>query len=189
MKKKILALTLALALSVSMFAACGGAPASTPAAPTESKPAESKPAETVELTLGSWRTDDVAQMTSLLAEYKKVAPNVNITFQPTNPPDYNATLRLQLDGGTGPDLMYARSYATGEELFDTGYFADCSAIPGLKENFTASNLAPWQTKDGKMFAVPFAAVSHAVYYNKDIFEKEGLKIPETWEDFIALCKT
>ncbi|MEG1366749.1 MAG: hypothetical protein RSC96_05975, partial [Oscillospiraceae bacterium] len=68
MKKKILALTLALALSVSMFAACGGAPASTPAAPTESKPAESKPAETVELTLGSWRTDDVAQMTSLLAE-------------------------------------------------------------------------------------------------------------------------
>ncbi|MEF9866005.1 MAG: extracellular solute-binding protein [Oscillospiraceae bacterium] len=189
MKKKILALTLALALSVSMFAACGGAPASTPAAPAESKPAESKPAETVELTLGSWRTDDVAQMTSLLAEYKKVAPNVNITFQPTNPPDYNATLRLQLDGGTGPDLMYARSYATGEELFDAGYFADCSAIPGLKENFTASNLAPWQTKDGKMFAVPFAAVSHAVYYNKDIFEKEGLKIPETWEDFIALCKT
>ena len=121
----------------------------------------------VTLTMGSWRTDDVEQMNRLLAEYKKVAPTVTIKFQPTNPPDYNATLRLQLDSNTGPDLMYARSYAAGQELFKAGYFADCTDIPGLMQNFTASNLAPWQMEDGKMFAVPFAAVSHAVYYNKD----------------------
>jgi raffinose/stachyose/melibiose transport system substrate-binding protein len=121
--------------------------------------------EEVKLTMGSWRADDVEQMNNLLAEYKKVAPNVTIEFMPTNPADYNATLRLQLDSGTGPDLMYARSYATGVELFETGYFADCSDIPGVKENFTPSNLAPWQAADGKIFAVPFAAVSHAVYYN------------------------
>jgi raffinose/stachyose/melibiose transport system substrate-binding protein len=138
------------------------------------------------LTMGSWRTDDVEQMNRLLAEYKKLAPNVTINFQPTNPPDYNATLRLQLDSKTGPDLMYARSYAAGQELFNAGYFYDCSAIPGLKENFSASNLAPWQMPDGKMFAVPFAAVSHAVYYNKDIFKKENLSIPQTWEEFLNL---
>jgi raffinose/stachyose/melibiose transport system substrate-binding protein len=139
--------------------------------------------------MGSWRTDDVVQMNRLLAEYKKVAPNVTIKFQPTNPPDYNATLRLQLDSNTGPDLMYARSYAAGEELFKAGYFADCTDIPGLMQNFTASNLAPWQMDDGKMFAVPFAAVSHAVYYNKDIFRKEGLAIPQSWEDFLAVLRT
>lgn len=191
MKRKLISMGLALALVVSLFAGCGGAPAASTAASKAASAAPSAPAaaEPVELTLGSWRTDDVAQMEKLLAAYKEEAPNVTITFQPTNPPDYNATLRLQLDGGTGPDLMYARSYATGEELFDAGYFADCSDIPGLKENFVASSLAPWQTKDGKMFAVPFAAVSHAVYYNKDIFAKESLTAPETWEDFIALCKT
>ncbi|MDR0637016.1 MAG: extracellular solute-binding protein [Treponema sp.] len=110
-------------------------------------------------------------------------------FRPTNPPDYNATLRLQLDGGTGPDLMYARSYAPGQELFNAGYFADCSDIPGVKQNFSAANLAPWQMPDGKMFAVPFAAVSHAAYYNKTIFAKEGLSVPQTWADFLALCET
>jgi raffinose/stachyose/melibiose transport system substrate-binding protein len=139
------------------------------------------------LTMGSWRADDVAQMNNLLAEYKKIQPNVDIQFRPTNPPDYNATLRLQLDGGTGPDLMYARSYATGQELFNAGYFGDCSNIPGVKENFTRSNLAPWLMGDGRAFAVPFAAVSHAVYYNKTIFQKEGLAVPQTWEDFLALC--
>ena len=70
----------------------------------------------VNLTMGSWRTDDVAQMNNLLNVYKEKTTNVNIAFQPTNPPDYNATLRLQLDSGTGPDLMYARSYAAGQEL-------------------------------------------------------------------------
>ncbi|AEF83522.1 extracellular solute-binding protein [Leadbettera azotonutricia] len=141
------------------------------------------------LTMGSWRTDDVSQMNKLLAEYQKIKPNVEIQFRPTNPPDYNATLRLQLDGGTGPDLMYARSYAPGQELFKAGYFADCTDIPGVTANFSASNRAPWQTPDGKMFAVPFAAVSHAVYYNKTIFQKEGLKIPQTWEEFLSLNAT
>ncbi|MDR0502992.1 MAG: extracellular solute-binding protein [Treponema sp.] len=145
--------------------------------------------EKVVLTLGSWRADDTVQMNNLLAEYKKVKPNVEIQFRPTNPPEYNATLRLQLEGGTAPDLMYARSYATGQELFTAGYFGDCSDIPGVKQNFTASNAAPWQMPDGKYFAVPFAAVSHAVYYNKTIFQKEGLSIPQTWEDFLTLCGT
>jgi len=139
------------------------------------------------LTMGSWRADDVAQMNRLLAEYRKVKPNVEIQFRPTNPPEYNATLRLQLEGGTGPDLMYARSYATGQELFRSGYFGDCTNIPGVKQNFTASNGAPWQMPDGRYFAVPFAAVSHAVYYNKTIFRKEGLSVPQTWEDFLSLC--
>jgi len=143
----------------------------------------------VTLTMGSWRADDVAQMNNLLAEYKKIKPNVEIQFRPTNPPDYNATLRLQLEGGTGPDLMYARSYATGQELFSAGYFGDCSDIPGVKQNFTASNAAPWQMADGRNFAVPFAAVSHAVYYNKTIFQKEGLSVPNTWEDFLSVCGT
>jgi raffinose/stachyose/melibiose transport system substrate-binding protein len=85
------------------------------------------------------------------------------------------------------DLMYARSYAPGRELFNAGYFADCSGIPGVTQNFSAANLAPWQMPDGTAFAVPFAAVSHAVYYNKTIFEKGGLSIPQTWEDFLTLC--
>jgi len=139
------------------------------------------------LVMGSWRADDVTQLNALLAEYKKLNPNVEIQFRPTSPPEYNATLRLQLESGMGPDLMYARSYATGQELFRAGYFGDCTDILGVKQNFTASNAAPWQMPDGRLFAVPFAAVSHAVYYNKTIFQKEGLSVPQTWEDFLVLC--
>lgn len=145
--------------------------------------------EKLVLTMGSWRADDVAQMKALLAEYSKEHPNVTIEFHPTNPPDYNATLRLQLSSGTGPDLMYARSYATGIQLYNDGYFADLTSLPGLKENFSEGSRSPWMTSDGKSFAVPFVAVSHGVYYNKDIFTKLGLEVPQTWEAFLQLCNT
>lgn len=68
------------------------------------------------LTLGSWRVDDLEVWTQLLAEYEKVS-GVRIQFKPINPPNYNAELRSQLDNGIGPDLMFARSYATGMELY------------------------------------------------------------------------
>ena len=144
-------------------------------------------ADTVTLTMGSWRSDDAAQVQALLDKYKEET-GVEIKFEPTVSDQYNATLRLQLDNGTGPDLFYSRSYAVGQELFDAGFSMDCSAIPGVQENFSASALNAWQTPDGKVFAVPFAAVSQIVYYNKDMFADNGLEVPTTFEDFLAVCE-
>ena len=65
-------------------------------------------AEPVTLTMGSWRTDDAEQVGALLARYEELT-GVKIVFEPTTSTQYNATLRLQLDNGTGPDLFYSRS--------------------------------------------------------------------------------
>jgi len=142
----------------------------------------------VQLTMGSWRTDDVQQAGAFLGVYEKSHPGVTIDFKPTNPPDYNATLRLQLASGTGPDLMYARSYDTGRSLYTDGYFADVSDVPGLQTNFPEATRAPWTMSDGKSFAIPFLAVSHGIYYNKDIFAKVGVTVPTTWSEFLATCQ-
>lgn len=141
-----------------------------------------------ELTMGSWRTDDAEQVNALLAKYEELT-GVKIRFEPTTSTQYNATLRLQLDNGTGPDLFYSRSYATGEELYLNGFNVVCNDIPGVMENFTDSVRGAWTAADGSVFAVPFAAVSQVIYYNKDIFAEQGIeKLPETWEEFIALCQ-
>ena len=145
-------------------------------------------AEGVTLTMGSWRNTDAAMVEALLAKYKEIS-GVSITFEPTQSAQYNSVLRLQLDSGTGPDLYYSRSYATGEELYTAGFSMDCTDIPGVKENFAATSLEPWTAADGKVFAVPFAAVSQPIYYNKKIFADNGItELPATWEDFISMCQ-
>jgi len=142
----------------------------------------------VTLTMGSWRVDDVTQMEAVLAAFHEAYPNITIQFDPTNPPDYNATLQSQFETGTAPDLMYVRSFATGRGLFDQGFIADITDLPGLKENFTADSMAAWTTEDGKTYAVPFIAVSHGVYYNIDLFNELGIAIPETWEELLAAAQ-
>lgn len=101
-KKVTVLIALAVCLTMVMPLAAGGSK-------------DSAKSKTV-LTLGSWRADDVTGWNALLAEYKKVS-GVEIQFKPTNPPDYNATIRLQLESGTAPDLLFARSYDTGLDLF------------------------------------------------------------------------
>ncbi len=141
----------------------------------------------VELVLGSWRVDDVAQMEEIIAAFEAEYPNISITFDPTNPPDYNATLQSQFETGNAPDLMYLRSYTTSRGLYDQGFLADLSDLEGLS-NFTAQNLAPWGTPDVQ-YGVPMIAVSHGVYYNKSLFEELGIAVPETWEDLLAAAQT
>ncbi|MBN2618137.1 MAG: extracellular solute-binding protein [Spirochaetales bacterium] len=144
--------------------------------------------QSVELIMGSWRTDDAEQMKAVLGEFTKKYPNIKVKFQPTIPAEYNSTLRLQLEGGIGPDVMYARSFATGIQLFNDGYFADVSNVLGYNENYSDSNKSPWMTKDGVPFAIPFAAVSHGIYYNKEIFKELGLTKPKNWDDFLSYCQ-
>lgn len=144
-------------------------------------------AEGVKLTMGSWRSDDAEKVQALLDKYKELT-GVEIIFQPTVSDQYNATLRMQLDNGTGPDLYYSRSYAVGQELFDAGFSMDCTDIPGVKENFSASALNAWQTPDGKAFAVPFAAVSQVIYYNKTLFKDNNLEVPKTFEELLAVSQ-
>lgn len=144
-------------------------------------------AEPVTLTMGSWRNDDAELVQRMLDKYAEKS-GVKIKYEPTQSAQYNATLRLQLDNGTGPDLFYSRSYATGRELYNAGFNLDVTDLKGVKENFTPASLEPWTAQDGKVFAVPVAAVSQVVYYNTKLFADNKLTVPETFEDFLALCQ-
>lgn len=148
-------------------------------------------AEQVTLTYASWRSDDAERVGKLFAKYEELT-GVKILFQPTVSPQYNATLRLHLENGTAADLMDTRSFATSRELFEKGWLMDVSDIPGVSTNFGQPGegiLDPWRSLDGKQYAVPYCAVSHVVYYNQDTFNKYGLKAPETFEQWMEVCKT
>ena len=139
----------------------------------------------VALTLGSWRPEDVEQMTRILAKFHERYPRITVKFDPTSAPEYDAALLAQLKGGSGPDLFYLRSYSVSRNLYKQGYLEPLDTLPGLAESFTPEMRAPWATDDGNPYGVPFIATSHGIYYNVDLFKQLGLEIPTTWEELLV----
>ncbi|MBM9537528.1 ABC transporter substrate-binding protein [Desulfobulbus alkaliphilus] len=145
--------------------------------------------QTTVLTMGSWRVDDIVQMYNFLDYFHLKFPHIRIRFDPTTPPQYDQVLSAQLQGGTAPDLMYLRSYSTSRKLYDSGFLEPLDNMPGLRTSFQASHLQPWQGDDGSVYGVPFIAVSHGIYYNKDLFHHLNVSVPDTWEELLLVART
>ncbi|HRE49368.1 MAG TPA: extracellular solute-binding protein [Aggregatilineales bacterium] len=156
------------------------------AVPLQNTPVQ---AQEVTLTLGSWRIDDTAQIREILDVFNKANPGIVVKFDPTNPPDYNATLRTQLEGGTGPDLFYLRSFATSQQLFKEGHIASLKDLEVLKTAFDPASLVPWSSAEGEPYGVPIMAVSHGVYYNQDLFAELNIAVPTSWADLMTAAQT
>lgn len=52
--------------------------------------------------------------------------------------------------------------------------------PSFKQNMTY---------EGSLYAYPLDCSGEGVFYNKKVFEDNGLKVPETYEDFLTVCDT
>ncbi len=144
-----------------------------------------KAAASVTLTIESWRTGDEALWDKVIAAFEAQNPDIQVKFQPTNPPDYNASLNAKLQSGTAGDLITCRPFDAGALLFKNGYLADLTGLAGL-EHFNKFAQSAWTTDDGKVYCVPMASVLHGFIYNKDYFDSKGFKEPATYEDFLAL---
>ena len=139
----------------------------------------------VTLTVWSWRVEDEAAYKKIFAVYEKAHPNVTVDFKAFKATEYNKILATGLAGSDGPDVPQVRSYG---QLQTT--VASKSLLPldgkvdltGWDENVVASAKGK---EDGKVYSVPFARQTVQMFYNQGLFEKNGLKAPTTWDEFIA----
>jgi raffinose/stachyose/melibiose transport system substrate-binding protein len=58
----------------------------------------------------------------------------------------------------------------------------------IKGNYDPTKIVPWTNKSDDYYAVPFVGVVQGVYYNKDLFKKYNLAVPNTWDEFMAAVK-
>ena len=140
-----------------------------------------------ELIIESWRSEDLAiWQDQIIPAFEAKHPDIKVTFSPTAPTEYNASLNARLDGGTAGDLITCRAFDAALELFKKGHLADLSDLGGM-DNFDSGSKIAWQTDDGSQtFCVPMASVIIGFIYNKDIFAELGLEVPATEAEFFAL---
>ncbi|WP_353113959.1 extracellular solute-binding protein [Microbacterium sp.] len=180
MRRRILATAAAVAGTALMLSAC--APSSAP----KSDP-DQKSGEKVTLKVWSWRTDDIAAYNKIFDVFEKKNPNITVQFEAFQNTEYNQLLSTGLAASDGPDIAQVRSYGQVQANIEAGQLDPLDGkVKGLDE-FPENIIASAKGKeDGKIYSVPLATQMIQVFYNKKIFKEQGLKVPTTWDEFIAL---
>ncbi|MBS4202999.1 ABC transporter substrate-binding protein [Lederbergia citrea] len=142
-------------------------------------------AEKVQLTMGSWRTEDVDKYKKVIEKFNEQHPNIEIKFSPSKNTEYNTILNTALQGGEGPDIFHLRPYTAGITLADSGYVEPLDGLKGL-DVFPESSLMASKGADGKQYGVPLNISTTQMFYNKKIFKDLGLEEPKTWGEFIEM---
>ena len=135
----------------------------------------------------TWRPEDVDTYNKLIAVFEKQNPTIHVVQTAQKNTEYNTILSAALSGGSGPDVFQTRAYGGLETFAQSGYLEPLEQwVPALK-NFAPTPLkGATSIKDGKIYGVPFASQTLFVFYNKSMYDKLGLTVPNTWSDFLTV---
>lgn len=163
MSKKIVALVLALCLCLSLvsFASAEG--------------------DKVRVRMTYWNSEDT--MKGLLDYLAQAVPDVEIEYQFIDNSNYATIVDTQLSAGEGPDII-CEEPASLLRHAQLGYLADLSELGKL---YSAAGTSVY-SYDGKVFALPGTSWFEGIFYNKELFEKNNIALPKTFDEYISVCK-
>jgi raffinose/stachyose/melibiose transport system substrate-binding protein len=76
-----------------------------------------------------------------------------------------------------------------QTLIEAGYLLDISDQPFIK-NYDEATIKDAGSYNDKVYAVNLGRVSYSgIYYNKDMFAANNVKVPTTWSELVAACET
>ncbi|MDR1231069.1 MAG: extracellular solute-binding protein [Spirochaetaceae bacterium] len=123
---------------------------------------------------------------TLIAEYKKVAPNVTVNYETTQD-DYPTLLKAKLNSGDVPDIFTSTA---GKEIdLYREYSMDLSGQPLTGTMLPAVNDSMKAMSDGAgPYGFAIKGNFFGILYNKEIFERAGIaEFPQTLDALEAAC--
>lgn len=202
MKKKIIALALAMAMATGLMTGCSsksaqtqapadsaatakteeaGNAADTPAAPPE------EAGKNLEGTLvfAIWDNNlmDYIDQNDMVGKFQEQYPNADIEVEKIkDDSEYWNAMKMRTSANQLPDVMFNKPF-TLSRFKD--YLLDLSDLEAAKNNTLAAGYAI----DGKILGIPMTAGYEYVYYWKDMFQEAGVEVPTTWEEFKTAAQT
>ena len=119
--------------------------------------------------------------------FNEYYPNVKLMY--TKIDDYNNMIGTVLNGKDAPDIYVNYSWMYGRDQYKSSIdHAENLADPalGLDLDCIRSNII-LKTDDGSLPMVPVFSNTYGMLVNNDLFEKEGLSIPATYQELVKVC--
>ena len=120
-------------------------------------------------------------------EYGVKAEIQNITNS-----DYKTKLTTMMASDSETDIIftwelgYLENFVNGDKIVSLQKYLD--EDEDWKNSFNGGILEPL-TYDGEVYAIPTQQSTAIMYYNKAIFDKYGLEVPTTYDEYVQICDT
>ena len=179
MKKRVVAVSMAAVLATGLLAGCGGSP--------EEKKSESPEKETTELSLlvdtANASTAGFEAVAKLAEE--KLGIQVTVETRPGGTEGDNI-VKTRLASGDMADLCVYNSGSLLNAINPEQYFIDISGEE-FADRLDDDYKKAVSVGEG-VYGVPYqSSQAEAIMYSKPMYEKYGLEVPKTWDEFMANC--
>lgn len=211
MKRKAVAVTLSLAMSIGMLAGCGGNGDTSTGGKTEEENQEEvkndEPKEEntdgsqadagdakipSEITIYTYYADaSIPIIDGTVARMKEIYPDLTINIEHRTDSD-GSVLKTRAAVGELPDIFECTGQLTDilRESGDLAVLDDAMESYDLASKYIDGNLDIKQSEDGHYYAVDSTVPeSCLVFYNTEVFERLGLSEPKNYDEFKEVVKT
>jgi oligogalacturonide transport system substrate-binding protein len=143
--------------------------------------------EPVEISFSWWGNDERHIYTmSGVDSFEQLNPDIRVNCRYGVWDGYEKRNRVWMESREQADVMqinyaWLEEYSQdGDGYYDLYQLADYIDL----DNFTEAELA-YGERDGKLNAIPIAFNTLTLYYDQAIFDRYGLDLPTTWDDFFT----
>ena len=163
------------------FSACGQ---------KEENSTEFKPGLSTETTCSIKVAGSYSNFESLESEFERFYeyyPNVSLNYVFLD--DYENTIAKALRSDEAPDIFVTASWMLDDDemspILDN---AEILSDPALKIDLNCIRKgARWTLENGDVIMLPIFTRSYGMLVNMDIFEKNGLKVPNNYSELVDVC--
>jgi len=137
-----------------------------------------------ELTNWTWTNKCIDEW--LVPAFNKVYPNIKVTTVPMAFDETHDKIFAAIAAGSGaPDFATIVSDYVQKFIAQGGLVDMTDYLSKHKGEFPKYKLEMNSDKSGHIFGVPFNSAPVGMWYRKDIFDKYNIKLPQTYDEYIA----
>lgn len=126
----------------------------------------------------------------VIERFQEKNPNIKINLIGKEQQEHVKSIKMMSQSNQLPDIFWMLP-SSAEELQDSGMLMDLTDFlvenPKIKESLNESMLNAYN-KGGIQYGLPYQPLITGFFYNKELFDKYGLQIPETFDDLIEVTK-
>jgi raffinose/stachyose/melibiose transport system substrate-binding protein len=126
----------------------------------------------------------------VIASFQEANPDIKVNMQTYANEAYKTAIQVGIASDAPPDIYF--NWA-GDDSFRYVREGQAADLTEYANRDGWGEVAPGATAafslDGKVYGIPMQQLSKYFYYNKEIFEREGLSEPATFDELLTLCTT